>query len=985
MAAERQMALGSTLMGLGTVLGGIGAIGLFAYGQMIKGAVDYNQAAALTLTQVDDHKISLEDIKRVARDVAKEIPAPFDQMQQSLFDIFSSMDTNLAGAERMLRAFSKGAVAGQAELQSVGRATIALMNAFNIPVTEVTRVMDVQFQLVRKGVGTYDQFATTIGRAIPAAKATGQEIESLAGMLAFLTRNGLSTAQASTSAARAMELMASPKVTANLENYGVEVKNADGSFRQLNEIVTDLATNKGWAQMAEPERKKMFQEIFGTGSIQARRFFDVAIPNFKDLNARTLEMHDSAGAMGDAYDIMFEQPASQSQLLKNNIQALGTEMGDIFLPLLNDVVQVGLKLVRWFDNLPSGVKKAIVIFGAVAAVLLVITGVVTVIVGGFIALGAAAALAGVGMGVIVAIIAGIVAAIVVLGVAIVGIIMHWDTLKRWAGTAWNAIKEGASAVWDVMQQFWDWLSGTFINVWHDLQGLWDTITSTAVDAWHTIQVIWDQVWQAIVGSKWFQDLMDIVAQLVGWIQETWGNLQETFEHFKQNFMEVFSIVMRYAKFAFNIIWKAAQFAWDVILAGLRALLAAFEFIWGLIGPIVKEAWDLIWEIVSFALDFLLGLWNAWGDNVLAILEGAWDMIIGIIKGAIDIIGGIINFFLALFRGDWGEMWEYAKQVLSGAWQIILSVIQGAWSLIKNLFMIAVDFIRVLWNTLWEWVPKILKAAWNFVVSIIRGSLNFALGIIKSVHGWMKDIIGGAMDWIKDRIAAAWDWVKTKAAELLGKLVVTIREKFNELVDKAQELAGKLKEKGIQAIRDFISGIVDRAQGLWNWFRDLPGKVIGAIGNLGSKLIEAGKELIRGLIRGITSMFDTVKNTLGDLGGKLVSWKGPPEKDAKMLFTNGQLIIQGLIYGIESQRTPLKHTLEDMADLIALYNAPPDELAHRLGIAPPVGLSAMGTPGGTSHNYFDITFSFPNVTDKEGIEDVIVETMHDVVTSMRQRS
>src|SRR5690606_32665351 len=137
--------------------------------------------------------------------------------------------TTVSGAEMILRGFSRGAVAGQVELTDAGRATIAILNAWGLEAEEINRVMDVQFQLVRKGVGDYSEFATTIGNSIPAAVAAGQSVESLSGMLAFMTRQGLSAARASTSAARALELVARPNVQKNLEDYGVTVKDANGN------------------------------------------------------------------------------------------------------------------------------------------------------------------------------------------------------------------------------------------------------------------------------------------------------------------------------------------------------------------------------------------------------------------------------------------------------------------------------------------------------------------------------------------------------------------------------------------------------------------------------------------------------------------------------------------------------------------------------------------------------------------------------------
>jgi len=161
--------LGAALTGVGVTLGTIGAAGLAFFNDATDAAIAYNREAALTKTQVTEVGVSVSDLADIGRRVAGEIPAPFDQMQTALYDIFSSVDVGVNEAERLLRKFSIGAVAGQVDIQTAARSTISILNAYQLPVTEVNRIMDLQFQLVRKGVGTYEEFNTALGRAIPAA------------------------------------------------------------------------------------------------------------------------------------------------------------------------------------------------------------------------------------------------------------------------------------------------------------------------------------------------------------------------------------------------------------------------------------------------------------------------------------------------------------------------------------------------------------------------------------------------------------------------------------------------------------------------------------------------------------------------------------------------------------------------------------------------------------------------------------------------
>ena len=107
--------------------------------------------------------------------------------------------------------------------------------------------------------------------------------------------------------------------------------------------------------------------------------------------------------------------------------------------------------------------------------------------------------------------------------------------------------------------------------------------------------------------------------------------------------------------------------------------------------------------------------------------------------------------------------------------------------------------------------------------------------------------------------------------------------------------------GIRSLTGFLGGV--------------PGQILAAFGNLGSLLFEAGKNLIRGLLRGIESMISQVRAKLTELTNLLPSWKGPPERDAKLLRANGVLIMRSLMDGFEAEEPAVRRYLTELTDRI----------------------------------------------------------------------
>jgi TP901 family phage tail tape measure protein len=387
--------------GAGAVIAGAAIeAGLFSAG---KAAVEYNRQAALTATQTDGVSNALEKVAKIGKRVGKDIGVPFEELQTTLYDVFSSMDVSVPEAGKLLRAFSKAAVAGQTDLQTASRATIAIMNAYDVPVSKVNDVLDFQFRLVQKGVGTYQEFARSIGRSIPSAVRAGQSYHTLGGMLAFMTRNGLSAAMANASAARAMDAISNPKTVKSLHDIGVNALRANGEFRPMVGIVRDL--QRALEDMTGPQRAKALHDLFlgAGGTIQARRFFDSVLKDrhaVKELAGFTRDMADSSGILETKYKSMADTLAVKAQLLNNRWQIIKISVGEQLMPVLEKLVGALGKMITWWNKLDENTKKNIVTWTAISGIALIVFGAITALAGAIVMITGALNLMGISAGIV---------------------------------------------------------------------------------------------------------------------------------------------------------------------------------------------------------------------------------------------------------------------------------------------------------------------------------------------------------------------------------------------------------------------------------------------------------------------------------------------------------------------------------------------------------------------------------------------------------
>jgi phage-related protein len=664
--------------------------------------------------------------------------------------------------------------------------------------------------------------------ATPAAVRAGQTFEQLAGMMAFLTRNGLSASSASASAGRALENLANPTVVKNLEAIGVTVKDAHGEFLPMVDVVDQLA--KVFADMTGPEKAAALQDLLkGAGNnVQARRFWNLATENADGLRSFTESMFGASGQMDKAYDIMFNQPQSQIQLLTNQYEILKTEVGDQLLPVKLKLAEAALKVLEAWNGLSEGTQNLIIKIAAFTSAFLLVFGIVLTVVGVFgMLIAAIAPLVG-GIGAAILVITGIGAAIVALGVVIFLIIRNFDTLKEVASDVWHFIREQALKAWHMMQDFWDWLSSAGVDVWH-------AISSAAKTAWDALTDAWDDVVGAFK-KGW------------GWLSRTLGpGISAVMDVVSKDVIPVFEEIgetlgafFKYTKQGFELWWIGVKTAFKVVVDTITQLLVPsiqFMIYWFSLGfnvvvEVVKFAITFIRAYIEFGVGVIVAIWQNFGSIIWNVIKNAWAQVWNYIKTVISIISNMLQFFMNVFQGDWGEAWQNVKNILSAAWNGIKTAVKLAIDLllimVRDLPGKILSFLGDVGRLLWQKGKDVISGLWTGMQNV----WDILLGWVRGLPGKITGLFNSAVSWLfsvgKDILQGLWDGMKAIWRDITG----------------------------------WFQGLADH----------LPGWIKGPLGmNSPSKVfIELGKNTMEGYRIGLERSWRDVEKLMGGMGSSLQS-------------------------------------------------------------------------------------------------------------------
>ena len=298
------------------------------------------------------------------------------------------------------------------------------------------------------------------------------------------------------------------------------------------------------------------------------------------------------------------------------------------------------------------------------------------------------------------------------------------------------------------------------------------------------------------------------------------------------------------------------------------------------------------DTASVVMQALSEAFSGTGSSITDVLQPAldaflpvWQSINDLIQAAVPLIAQVVGDFTSL-----------AGSILEAAMPAIASIVETVSA--------ALPLIQTIWNTVFPVIQSVTETVFGVVSSVIQTVMSVIQQVISVVLSAINGDWSGAWAGIQGILEGAWDNIKTAVSV------------------------------GIEGVLGFM--------------RDLPGNIIGAIGNVGELLWNAGTSIISGFIDGLKQKFEDVKSFVGGIGDWIAEHKGPIPYDLKLLVPNGMAIMESLHTGLERGFGPVADLVGGFADSISseLSGAMsvPDAGVSRLAASAKLARSAVGGAG-----------------------------------------
>ncbi len=315
------------------------------------------------------------------------------------------------------------------------------------------------------------------------AGTMGYSMEDTALAIGLMANSGVKGSMAGTALNAIISRLATNTngATECINGLGVEFYNADGTARNLSDVMNELRS--ATQNLTTEEKAEIASTIAGEEA--KKGLLAILNASADDYGKLQNAINNCDGSAKNMADTMNDNLSGQITLLKSQLEGLAIQFITLIMPYLKQGIEWLSKVCDWIASLDDGTKKMIItvatVLAAAGPVLIffgkVATGVSSIISVGSKLVGGIGGLIGKvsGAGGLIPALAAIPAPvwiiIAVIGAAIaIGVLLYknWDEIKEWAGKTWENIKNTVKGAVDAIKGFFGGIIDFVKNNWQGL-------------------------------------------------------------------------------------------------------------------------------------------------------------------------------------------------------------------------------------------------------------------------------------------------------------------------------------------------------------------------------------------------------------------------------------------------------------------------------------------------------------------------------------
>lgn len=738
---EKLKDVGSNIEGAGKKLLPVTATVTALGTASVKTAADFEAAMSKVAAVSGATGSDLEALTKKAREMGSKTKFSASEAAEAMnYMAMAGWKTEdmLSGIEGVMNL----AAASGEDLATTSDIVTDALTAFGLSAQDSGHFADVLAAASSNANTNVSMMGETFKYCAPIAGALGFSVEDTAEAIGLMANAGIKSTQAGTSLRTIMTNL-SGEVKICGENIGevtVATTNADGSMRDLSDILADCRT--AFSGLSESEKAAAAESLVGKNAMSG--FLALMNAGEGDIAKLSGAIDNCNGAAQSMADTMNNNLEGQLTILKSQLQELAISFGEILLPAVKKIVGWVQGFIDVLNSMPDGVKETIVTVALIAAAL----GPVLIIIGKIItAVGTIMTIVPKVVGVIKAVktaflalnatmlanpIVLIIAAIAALVAAFIYLWNNCDEFRQFWIDLWESIKEIAVAVWEGLKEFFS--------------AAWEAIRTTAETVWNAIAGFFTGLWEGIKNV-----FTTVVNAISSFLSTAWNTIQM-----------VATTVWTAISTFFSTIWNGIKTVVTTVVTAISTFLTTS---WNTIKTAITTVLNAIKTVFST-------VWNAIKNVVTTVINGIKNTITTVWNGIKNTVATVVNAIKTTVSTAFSSMWNGIKNTISGIYNTIKNGFTNAVNFIKNLaasaFSWGADIINGIVNGIKSCIGKVKDAVCS-VADTIKSFLHFSVpdeGPLTEYENWMPDFMSGLAKGIEKSKGMVKDAVSGLAADMV---------------------------------------------------------------------------------------------------------------------------------------------------------------------------------------------------------------------------
>lgn len=561
----------------------------------VKQATDYSSALAKLSTIADTTQTPLDDLDASIMALSDSTGMGAAEIAEASYQAISAGQST-KDAVGFVEQANVLARAGFTSMTTATDTLTTALNAYGLSADQVSSVSDKLITTQNLGKTTVDELGASMGKVIPTAAMYGVNLDQLSAAYVTTTKNGIGTAEATTYINGMLnELGKSGSTTSNIlkEQTGKsfsELMNEGYNLSDVLQIIQNEADSSGMS----------LADMFG--SQEAAKAAATITQHTTDFTSAVKELESSAGTAQQAFDTLeASDPSIQFEKTKTAIQNCAISIGQILMPIVQQITGKIQELVQKFRDLDPETQQQIVKIAAIAAAigpLIAIIGTLISSVGRIITFGgqivslvgsittwmgtASTFITGTMIPAITGVVTAIgpflliAAAVIAVITAIIVVIKNWDAIVEVAQFVWESFCEKVSQLVTAFKEFF---TSAFQAIGSFFTGIWNGIVSVATNAWSSIRNVFSTVGSFFTGifQQAWNGITSIFNRLGGFFSGVWNSVTGIF---KSAGMAIGNAISGAVKTAVNFVLSKAIGIINGFIGAINAVIGVINKIPG---------------------------------------------------------------------------------------------------------------------------------------------------------------------------------------------------------------------------------------------------------------------------------------------------------------------------------------------------------------------------------------------------------------------